>query len=154
MSLKIPASRKSQSGLCRIWHNLKVIMSYVTYLENDYVVCDIIKIWKCRMWHNEKAIVSYVTYFRETDYVVYDIIEKTLCRMWHNYDSSTWCSRHICREQNGFMLILIGFDTILGVFEVILIDMEKETREWVSFYRRKLFSCLFFFLLGGFSFSF
>lgn len=27
-----------------MWHNLKAIMSYVTYLENDYVVCDIIRV--------------------------------------------------------------------------------------------------------------
>ena len=34
---------------------------------------------------------------------------------------------------NGFGVILVGFEAILGVFEAILIDMEKETREWVSF---------------------
>ena len=34
---------------------------------------------------------------------------------------------------NGFGVILVGFEAILGVFEAVLIDMEKETREWVSF---------------------
>ena len=45
MSLKIPASRK---GLVRIMSYVtyfrKWIVSYVTYLENDYVVCDIIRV--------------------------------------------------------------------------------------------------------------
>ena len=63
--------------------------------------------------------------------------------------------------KNGFGAILVVFGAILVGFEVILGVLgrfwrirKKRPGEWVSFYRRKLFSCLFFFLLCGFSFHF